>query len=53
MDNYFSPGQLEAKLEEPVKYYNYQRFYESLQNRTPAGVYFEKEQQKLKQSKID
>ena len=29
LDNYFSPGQLEVKMEEFVKYYNYQRYHES------------------------
>jgi len=40
LDNYYSLGQLEVKLEEFVKYYNYQRYHESLQNLTPADVYF-------------
>jgi len=30
LDNYFSPGQLEAKMEEFVKYCNYQCYLESL-----------------------
>lgn len=52
LDNYFSPGQLEAKMEEFVKYYNYQRYHESLQNLTPAEVYFGTGQKKLKQRKL-
>ena len=52
LDNYFSPGQLETKMEEFVKYYNYQRYHESLQNLTPAEVYFGTGQKKLKQRKL-
>ncbi len=43
LDNYYSPGQLETKLEEFVRYYNYHRYHESLQNLTPAEVYFGKD----------
>ena len=52
LDNYFSPGQLEVKMEEFVKYYNYQRYHESLQNLTPSEVYFGTGQKKLKQRKL-
>ena len=52
LDNYFSPGQLETKMEEFVKYYNYQRYHESLQNLTPAEVYFGTGQKKLKQRRV-
>ncbi len=52
LDNYFSPGQLEVKMEEFVKYYNYQRYHESLQNLTPAEVYFGNGHKKLKQRKL-
>lgn len=38
--NYFSSGQLEVKMDEFVKYCNYQRYYESLDNLTPAEVSF-------------
>ena len=52
LDNYFSPGQLEVKMEEFVKYYNYQRYHESLQNLTPAEVYFGNGHKKLKQRRL-
>jgi len=52
LDNYFSPGQLEVKMEEFVTYYNYQRYHESLQNLTPSEVYFGTGQKKLKQRKL-
>ncbi len=52
LDNYYSPGQLETKLEEFVSYYNYHRYHESLQNLTPAEVYFGKDKKKLKQREL-
>jgi len=52
LDNYFSPGQLEVKMEEFVKYYNYQKYHESLQNLTPSEVYFGTGHKKLKQRKL-
>ena len=51
LDNYFSPGQLEQKLKEFVQYYNYKRYHESLQNLTPADVYYGRTEQKLKRRK--
>jgi putative transposase len=52
LDNYFSPGQLEVKMEEFVKYYNFQRYHESLENLNPSDVYFRNGQKKLKQRKL-
>ena len=49
LDNYFSPEQLERKLKEFVEYYNYKRYHESLNNLTPAEVYYGKAEQKLEQ----
>ncbi len=34
------PGQLEQRLAEFVAYYNLRRYHESLDNLTPADVYF-------------
>jgi outer membrane protein OmpA-like peptidoglycan-associated protein len=50
--NYYSPDQLKAKLEEFVKYYNFKRYHESLQNLTPSDVYFGQAEKKLKQRKM-
>ena len=47
LDFYYSPGQLEQKLKEFVGYYNYHRYHESLQNVTPADVYFGTAERKL------
>jgi putative transposase len=51
LDNYFSPGQMETKMEEFVKYYNYERYHESIQNLTPAEVYYGRAERKLKKRK--
>lgn len=48
LDNYFSPGQLEQKLEEFVHYYNNERYHESINNLVPADVYFGQADRKLK-----
>ncbi len=40
LENYYLPGQLEARLAEFVDYYNMRRYHESLDNLTPADVYF-------------
>ena len=51
LDNYFSPEQLEHKMEEFVKYYNYKRNHESLKNVTPADVYYGVAEKKLNKRK--
>ncbi len=40
LENYFLPGDLEAQIEAFVVHYNHQRYHESLNNLTPADVYF-------------
>ena len=40
LDNYFFPGDLKAQIEAFVDHYNHQRYHESLNNLTPADVYF-------------
>jgi len=40
LENYYLPGQLQARLAEFVDYYNSRRYHESLNNLTPADVYF-------------
>ena len=40
LENYYLPGDLEAKIEAFVTNYNHRRYHESLANLTPADVYF-------------
>ena len=39
LDNYYSPDDPKAQLENFVEYYNHERYHESLNNVTPADVY--------------
>jgi transposase InsO family protein len=40
LENYYLPGELEAQVAAFVEHYNHQRYHESLNNLTPANVYF-------------
>lgn len=40
LENYYSPQQLKDAIEIFVHYYNNERYHESLDNLTPADVYF-------------
>jgi transposase InsO family protein len=40
LENYFMPGDLEAQIAAFVERYNHRRYHESLDNLTPADVYF-------------
>ena len=40
LDNYFTPEELEAARQKFVNQYNNERYHESLNNLTPADVYF-------------
>lgn len=54
LDNYYTPEELNTALEKFVQVYNNKRYHESLQNLTPADVYYGRgyqilqERQKLK-----
>jgi putative transposase len=39
LENYYLPGDLKARLNEFIEYYNTQRYHESLNNLTPEDVY--------------
>jgi putative transposase len=40
LENYFLPGDLEAQIEAFVADYNHRRYHESIDNLTPADVYY-------------
>ena len=49
LENHFLPGALEAQLGAFVDHYNHQRYHESINNLTPADVYFGRGQAILNQ----
>jgi len=59
LENYFLPGDLKGQIEKFISYYNHHRYHESLQNLTPADVYFGRgqtilmERERIKQSTIN
>lgn len=52
LENYYLPGDLINRLEEFVEYYNNHRYHESVQNLTPADVYFGRDQEILNQREL-
>ncbi len=47
LDNYYFPWQLEQAIADFVQHYNHQRYHESLNNVTPADVFFGRHQEVL------
>jgi len=40
LNNYYLPGKLEGSIQRFVDYYNHERYHESLDNLTPADVFY-------------
>ena len=40
LENYYLPGDLETQIAAFIDHYNHRRYHESLENLTPADVYF-------------
>ena len=53
LENYFLPGDLEAQIGAFVDHYNNQRYHESLNNVTPADVYFGRDKAILREREKD
>jgi len=47
LQHYYLPGELEREIERYVEYYNNLRYHESLENLTPADVYFGRKREQL------
>jgi putative transposase len=52
LDNYYLPGDLEQEIAKLVEYYNNERLHESLDNVTPADMYFGRKEKILTQRQI-
>jgi putative transposase len=51
LENYYLPGDLEQQIGAFVEYYNYERYHESLNNVTPADVYFGRDKTIIRERK--
>ena len=58
LDNYYLPGDLERQIDAFVEHYNHVRYHESINNLTPADVFFGRaetilaERQRIKRATI-
>jgi len=52
LDNYYCPDELKEALHQFVQYYNHYRYHESLNNVTPADVYYGRQDEILKRREI-
>tara|TARA_B110000483_G_C17771076_1_gene379840 strand:- start:103 stop:555 length:453 start_codon:yes stop_codon:yes gene_type:complete len=51
LENYYLPGDLEQQIGAFVEYYNNERYHESLNNVTPADVYFGRDKSIIRERK--
>ena len=49
LEHYYLPGELEAQIRAFIEHYNHHRYHESLNNVTPADVYFGRAQTIIEQ----
>jgi len=47
LENYYLPGELENQIQQFINYYNHERYHESINNLTPADVFYGRGQQIL------
>ncbi len=40
LNNYYLPGELQEQIQRFIVYYNHERYHESLNNLTPADVFY-------------
>jgi putative transposase len=52
LTTFFFPWELEQAIADFVAYYNYERYHESLDNVTPAAVYFGRQEEVLTQREV-
>lgn len=52
LDNYYLPGELKEQLHRFVDYYNHERYHESLNNLTPADVFYGRGEEILDQREL-
>jgi putative transposase len=51
LNHYYLPAELQEHLQRFISYYNHQRYHESLNNLTPADVFYGRDQKILEQRK--
>ena len=52
LNHYYLPGELQEHIQRFASYYNHQRYYESLNNLTPADVYYGRGEEILSQREL-